>query len=756
MVEQFPSPAELSERFAGELATAELCFRSAVSNVDARVAFGGYALSRLATPDSSLQYARPTPAGVEHAAWLLYPEFDKSSACDGGRIQEVIDAIEAHGTALNFTEMFPAREDTDPKDHLGSHLRLHSGIVRGSAYPLQLVRRIEKVLRPFEAEFAARVGVGPWRAVEILKALGTATEVKIHSGHDKFAAIVARHEELARKKKRTADEEAELLDIRSKVDEVAGRLAVDWVPSKDEVGGVVRALSDREWASLRDLIGLTPASRLALSTIVDVQDRPLFFLDPTHAFFVHGGQCFDAVFNAFDEIVRNDVALRDRYGDRVARWMEEETSGYMQRLFPPANIFRNVCFPDPDNPRGETEADVVVVWGPFLVVAEAKGKKVPREALRGSRTKLRNSLTANVQDAFYQARRVVRILERDGRIRFKERHTGRSVEVTQEQLRRVMPISVTLQHLSGLPTQLAITQQLGLFKGNAYPWSVSIDDLDVITRFSGSPDAFLHYIERRTAHQHVEISVSGDELDIFGHYLDNRLHPSIYEERPEIAEHEGPRLLSFDGGEERFEPFYIAEWYGKPPPDEVPKLQVPSQISEILNELRARTDDGARWISFALLGLSPSALAKLNAGIRDLRKVKAPGRQMPRATAKEGDVVINVIVHDGLDEGTFRRNALFRTSLEQYAAKASTSVTIGINQRDESKPFDIALWSEGAWEKDETMEQLLAADRARPRTMQLLRKGKKPGRNDPCPCGSGRKLKHCCINRLTFKHQPLG
>src|SRR6266496_376714 len=340
MVEQFPSPAELSERFAGELATAELRFSSAVSNVDARVAFGGYALSRLATPDSSLQYARPTPAGVEHAAWLLYPEFDKSSARDGGRIQEVIDAIEAHGAALNFTEMFPAREDTDPKDHLASHLRLHSGIVRGSAYPLQLIRRIEKVLRPFEAEFAARVGVGPWRAVEILKALGTATEVKIHSGHDKFAAIVARHEELARKKRR-ADEEAELLDIRSKVDELAGRLAVDWVPSKDEVGGVVRALSDREWASLRDLIGLTPASRLALSTIVEVQDRPLFFLDPTHAFYVHGGQCFDAVFNAFDGIARNDVALRDRHGDRVARWMEEETSGYMKRLFPPANIFRN-------------------------------------------------------------------------------------------------------------------------------------------------------------------------------------------------------------------------------------------------------------------------------------------------------------------------------------------------------------------------------------------------------------------------------
>jgi preprotein translocase subunit SecA len=27
---------------------------------------------------------------------------------------------------------------------------------------------------------------------------------------------------------------------------------------------------------------------------------------------------------------------------------------------------------------------------------------------------------------------------------------------------------------------------------------------------------------------------------------------------------------------------------------------------------------------------------------------------------------------------------------------------------------------------------------------QPVRKGKKIGRNDPCPCGSGKKYKHCC------------
>ena len=31
-----------------------------------------------------------------------------------------------------------------------------------------------------------------------------------------------------------------------------------------------------------------------------------------------------------------------------------------------------------------------------------------------------------------------------------------------------------------------------------------------------------------------------------------------------------------------------------------------------------------------------------------------------------------------------------------------------------------------------------------PAKRQPIRKQKKPGRNDPCPCGSGKKYKNCC------------
>ncbi|NLC12895.1 MAG: hypothetical protein GX768_02455, partial [Chloroflexi bacterium] len=31
----------------------------------------------------------------------------------------------------------------------------------------------------------------------------------------------------------------------------------------------------------------------------------------------------------------------------------------------------------------------------------------------------------------------------------------------------------------------------------------------------------------------------------------------------------------------------------------------------------------------------------------------------------------------------------------------------------------------------------------------------KIGRNDPCPCGSGKKYKHCCINNASKPHAQL-
>lgn len=750
-----PSPEEIARKAAQSLAEAEAKVRAAMAAVDAAAVFSSYSLYRMASmlSDRPSKHTRPAPAAVELAAWLLYPEFGRSTSRDGQQIQTAITALEEYEMAFTFAEMFPQLAKAESDDELAAHLRIHSGIVRGSAYPIQVVRRIEGVMRPLESLFTARAGIGPCRAYEIIRALATLVEEKVKGMSDAFREISARGKALAAKGNAlTESDRVQLATYREELRRILSTMEGEWAPTRTQITARLGGLSEGEWLAFTNAVGLTPTNRTTLSKVVDVQDRPIFFLDADRAFCLHGVSCFDAVFGFFDNLARNDASLRDRYGQCISEWMELEIERQLQRLFPAASVIRNACFPDPDNPGGETEADLVVVWGPFLIVVEAKGKRVAPEALRGSRSKLKQMLSKNIQDAFIQSRRVVRVLERDGKIRFKEQTTGRVVNVEQDRLRRVMPISVTLQNLSGIPTQLAVTQRLGLFKGNAYPWSVSIDDFDVITRFSGSPDVFLHYIERRTAHQSTPVGLHGDELDIFGQYLDNRLHPSLYEGRKEIANPTaGPISLSFNGGDENFEPFYMAEWNGEPAPSTTVGLKVPPSIQSVLVELRNRTDDGARWIAFALLSLSHAAIGRLASAMEDVRARPTQGERIIRATVQEGDIVLNVLAHGGLTKDAFFKNVTLRSRMEHYRHRPRATVTFGIDQRDTVKPFEVAQWVEGPWEHEPVIEKLLVEDREQPRTVQLPRGAPKPGRNDPCPCGSKKKFKRCCIGSITFQ-----
>ena len=48
------------------------------------------------------------------------------------------------------------------------------------------------------------------------------------------------------------------------------------------------------------------------------------------------------------------------------------------------------------------------------------------------------------------------------------------------------------------------------------------------------------------------------------------------------------------------------------------------------------------------------------------------------------------------------------------------------------------------WEHIFTEEKRKELYKAAKKMHTVVREGKKVGRNEPCPCGSGKKYKHCC------------
>ncbi len=55
-----------------------------------------------------------------------------------------------------------------------------------------------------------------------------------------------------------------------------------------------------------------------------------------------------------------------------------------------------------------------------------------------------------------------------------------------------------------------------------------------------------------------------------------------------------------------------------------------------------------------------------------------------------------------------------------------------------------AIFFDGLMERSEALEKRWPDSKPEPN--QPIEALEEPGRNDPCPCGSGRKYKHCCID----------
>ena len=79
-----------------------------------------------------------------------------------------------------------------------------------------------------------------------------------------------------------------------------------------------------------------------------------------------------------------------------------------------------------------------------------------------------------------------------------------------------------------------------------------------------------------------------------------------------------------------------------------------------------------------------------------------------------------------------------RMALKQAQAAHQVVLNNGEDEEPKESPIEIALKREQVAQPTETSGD--GTDTAN----KTIRKGKKVGRNDPCPCGSGKKYKKCC------------
>ncbi len=688
------------------------------------------------------------PAMLEILAKECIPSFGKNSDLP------ISPLLTNHCYALLETiaqgkmfENFPSSTSGESASEIVAHLEMYSQIVRGSAYPEQTYFKIEQVQGRFDNWFEKTVGISPSRTVQVVLALVKHAETMGTSTLDDVRAagneLKEKYQAILKTKKRTESEQQFLDTFPKGKDGIAGAFCCGYSAKLNEIMPellpvelteleIQPRLNDTEKSAFKELFSVNKDS---IANVEHMQRKTFYEHTSGKIIFSEISNSFDVIWDKFEEIAKNDGKFySSRYQKHKANWLEQRAYKHLCSIFPEHCVYRNLSYVDPTKENGTTELDLAVKWGPFLLIIEAKAKQFRFESVTGDAGRLRTDIKKNVADSYEQSLRAIQYIEENEKCEFTEIDSKRLLSFSRNDVHRIFPISMSFHHLAGVATQLNELSELGLFVEQKYPFSICDSDFELLTKAQLSPDTFLHYISRRLEVLQSNIRWQGDELDLISAYLDSRLLlPNMMDPSQET-----PDSISFGGYSKKFDQLMAFE-RGEYPDKPTIELKLPEGVNNIFTQLKSWDDNGARWISFALLELEDSVLYSVAQALNELKHTSITHDGFRRMSFHQGDTSISVV---GSSVATFeelKQNMHKRGLIEKYRRKKQKSIVFGVLCNGNDKVFESADYMDFDWQLDDDMEALVESEPAFvPSTI--------PKRNDPCFCGSGKKYKKCHKN----------
>ena len=419
------------------------------------------------------------------------------------------------------------------------------------------------------------------------------------------------------------------------------------------------------------------------------------------------------------------TALRHR-GDFSEAFAVER----LTRVFGSDRVFQNV---EILKSKGETlgEIDTLVLFGDRAIVLQAKSKKLTLAARKGNDLRLQGDFKAAVQDAVDQALTCAELLG-DPSVTLRSKD-GRTIPLA-ELPRTIFPVSVVADHYPALAFQAHQFLKAESTERIVPPLVIDVFALDAITEMLASPLRLLSFLSLRArfrnnftmSHEHMLLSYhlkrnlwleSGYDLMVFADDISSDLDVAMAVRRDGI-----PGAATPDGILTRFK--------GTP-------------FARIIAEIEDTPEPVAISLGFMLLALAEDAIRKINKGINSVLARTAADGDLHDMSTHIPTASTGLTVHCSRFVGSGAEIRLRRhCERRKYLKKADS--WFGLALRPDGS-IQLAAKLTGPWKFDGEMETIL--ENTSPAHQLNAACGQKVGRNDRCPCGSGKKYKHCCIDR---------
>lgn len=429
-----------------------------------------------------------------------------------------------------------------------------------------------------------------------------------------------------------------------------------------------------------------------------------------------------------------DKAYRPTADKHRGQFTEEFSEERLARVFGAKNVFANVNISLLKNTVAG-EIDVLVVFGNLAIVLQAKSKQLTIAARQGIDKQIKTDFAQAIQASCDQGYSCAHLM-----LDRKATLTGAgSVEIKlPSEIKRIYVICVIADHYPALSFQARQFLKFQPAERVSAPFVMDVFLLDAMTEMLDSPLHLLSYINRRTAYD--DKFMASHELNILGYHLTTNLWLDSDTDFVMLEDDCGTALdLSMLVRRENL----AGPWT----PDGILTRLGDTAIGRFVKQIEAHPSPAVMGLGFMLLTLSEGAVVELSKVIDEMARRSRMDRKCHDVSAPASDGGAGFTVHCNYDPLPAARRSLDRhCRRRKYISKAGAWFGVCLNPDDMSIRFGVNLDFE--WASDLGME-LFAKGLPQPAKfgsseMKGLLKVPKVGRNDPCPCGSGRKSKKCC------------
>jgi hypothetical protein len=476
------------------------------------------------------------------------------------------------------------------------------------------------------------------------------------------------------------------------------------------------------------------ASFLSLSSFNEINATPIIRLTDGANLLLQHYSLLEALYESPFFWMASDRSYYAKAADHRGAFVENFLVDRLRRVFGAQHVYQNVNIYRAKDQLGEI--DVLVLYGNAAIVVQAKSKRLTVEARKGNDLQLKSDFKKAIQDAYDQSWLCSNAIQSDGH-RFVLA-TGEEIIPTKK-ISSIFPLCTVADHYPALAMQARQFLKVQTSEVIFPPIVTDVFFIDVLTEMLASPLHFLNYLTLRCRFD--EKLLVSQELTNLGYHLKHNL----WVEDEYIMMNLGDdftssldiamtsRRMGVPG--ERTPKGILTRFEGTP-------------IGVLLEQIERSATPELVGLGMILLQLSSDAAKHINSGITNL--VRSAGKDgnhhdlsVPFEPSKSGFTIhVNSLPHDKARERLWAH-----CKLRKYATKSDK--WYGLLLLPKSGQILGALAIEERWKQDTNLENALESWPRKPMTPigSLPRQSKlqKIGRNDRCPCRSGKKYKKCCL-----------